>query len=94
MIPPNPSTAQEAISLLSEALKGLPVLAVMWYMLRDVRTTLERLGSKVSNMELQMASDRNSVKVSHLEGAVSELKTDVKDMRDEVQDLRTDMLKI
>jgi len=74
MLPEAMETSQQAISLLSETLKGLPVLAVMWYMLRDVRVAVKELSAKVSHMEVKVAADDSRVRIDHVNEKLTEAK--------------------
>jgi hypothetical protein len=76
-------TSQQAISLLSEALKGLPVLAVMWYMLRDVRTKVGEIVTKVNELELKVASDDSRVRLAHTEEKLKEFKEETRKAAEE-----------
>lgn len=76
MDPTDPSTPLQAIGLLQEALKGMPVLAVMWWMLRDVRAKVTEIVSDISNIKLEMASDNSTVRIQHTDEKLKELKDD------------------
>lgn len=69
MTTPEMETSQQAIALLSEALKGLPVLAVMWHMLRDVRATVKEIATKVSSLELNITE--NTVRIDTIKNELS-----------------------
>lgn len=83
MPPLAPDQSQEAISLLQEALKGLPVLAVMWYMLRDVRTAVVGLSSRIRDLELKVANDTDTVRLGHLEERLKEFRAEHRNLTDE-----------
>lgn len=76
MDPTDVSTSSEAISLLQEALKGMPVLAVMWWMLRDVRSKVTEIVSEVGAMKLKMAGDNAHVKIEHTQEKLKDFKDD------------------
>lgn len=72
----DPQALQQPIELLQEALKGLPVLAVMWYMLKDVRSGVRDLASKVAHLELKIAGDDSRVRLDHLNEKLNELRAE------------------
>lgn len=84
MTPTEPQTSLQAIELLQEALRGLPVLAVMWYMLRDVRTKVTEMSGEVQAMKLKMAADNNHVRIEHTEEKLKEFKAEARETKEAV----------
>ncbi len=85
MPPETLETSQQAIQLLSEALKGLPVLAVMWYMLRDVRSKVLEIVVKVNELELKVAADDSRVRLAHTEEKLKEFKEETRKAAEEAR---------
>lgn len=90
--------ANQASDLAGEILKGLPILAVMWYMLKDLKVTVGTIVNKVNSLELKIASDHNHVKLDHTNEKLLEVKKDTKEEHDKIKDrlvlLETQMPKI
>ncbi len=77
------------MSLLSEALKGMPVLAVMWYMLRDLRTLVKEITLKIPALETKV--DHNVVRVEVINEKLKEAKDEASKLRDTVLTLEKQM---
>lgn len=83
---PDLQTSQQATELLGEALKGLPVLAVMWYMLKDVRTAVKVITDKISALELKIAADDNRLRIDHLNDNLKESRVESRDQSNELRE--------
>ena len=91
--PQTQQIASQASELAGEVLKGLPVLAVMWYMLKDVRLAVQHLTIKVVDLEKQIAGDRTAIDLEHLEKNFIAYKSDQRDTLDDVKTRLNDLEK-
>lgn len=47
-------------------LTGLPIIGVMWYMLKDVRADLSKVKSQLSMLALKVAEDHSSTEIKNI----------------------------
>lgn len=60
----------------------------MWWMLKDVRSIVKELVTKVNGLELKIASDDSRIKILHIDEKLKETRTeakiDIKELNDRV----------
>jgi hypothetical protein len=77
--------------MIQEALKGLPVLAIMWYLLQDVRTTVNDISHKVTTLEIKTSNEKHQFRLENVEEKlntfISETKAFNKELNSRVMSL-------
>lgn len=71
--------ASESVLIIKEVLKGLPVIAVMWYMLKDLKTTvtgikegMREMRDEIVTLKIDTAANSSPLKIKHLEERLKE----------------------
>ena len=92
---PSPQGLQQTLetgAVLKEVLSGLPVLAVMWYMLKDLKSSVKSIASELTQVkdnikEVEIAAAKNSspIKIAHLEERAREDRASIKEEFDSLK---------
>lgn len=72
---PNPEIISD---ITGGVVSSLPTIAVMWYMLQDVRTKMQSVINKVNELEIKVAADDSRVKITHIDEKLREVKSEAK----------------
>jgi hypothetical protein len=64
--------------MIQEALKGLPVLAIMWYLLQDVRQTVNDIETKVTALEIKTSNEKHQFRLETIEEKLNTFVTETK----------------
>ncbi len=81
----NGMTLLDPATLSQEAARLAPIIAVIWYMLRDVRASVATLVTKVAELDKLVASNDSRLRIDHVNEKLSETKSETKSELDDLQ---------
>lgn len=91
MHPPTTPPTDLLNSLLGQAIGGLLLIPVIWYVLRDLKATVkdgfDKLTGRVNAIELQVAGDSTKHDVRHLKEAHAKLEATVERFAHQIGEL-------